>query len=388
MKGDVSKEEVKAQLANKLARSDEARRVRGYIGGRQNERPRLLNKNVGEQFPSGVESHVRGERGVPQYNEDADLTGNYPFSGTARAETTYNPGTERGFSGGAPIPGIPDVPTPAPTVPFTGPLPFGRPTTRPVDPPDVRDRRGFNTGSTGPPSREDSLRGQSSQSRTLDPRDQAILDRQQFNLDRPYSPGVVTPPSISQNPDKPGSAPVEFPPKAPVSADTNSTPTETPVPVGSSDKEKTYRNIQFKEGVGVEGLTSNMTDKLNGLGDIVGEYGAPGIITAGKEERDGSRSSLHPDGDAIDIRLHGGGETPLIDPAKWQELTERLVQYYGKDYDVVLEATRPANADSSWAPHIHVEYQPDKKSREDPTRFNGRENLGPIPQIDLVPRIK
>lgn len=98
--------------------------------------------------------------------------------------------------------------------------------------------------------------------------------------------------------------------------------------------------IQFKEGVSVNGVQPEMAMALHVIGSVYAHMGYYCTVTSGTDGSH-SKNSLHYAGLAVDTR------TRDIAKEFHKELTRRLREALGSEFDVVLESD-----------HIHIEYDP------------------------------
>lgn len=97
-----------------------------------------------------------------------------------------------------------------------------------------------------------------------------------------------------------------------------------------------------KVPVSLDGLTCDMLRGLSITVCILDNYGVDTVLTSGT---DGTHSptSLHPTGNAVDIRTRGQARVLWVGT-----LVPHLTFYLGNQFDVVLEGD-----------HLHIEFDPD-----------------------------
>jgi len=109
--------------------------------------------------------------------------------------------------------------------------------------------------------------------------------------------------------------------------------------------------IQIKPGVQIENLTSPMMLGIMICHGVYSMYtNSPMVITSGTEGYH-QKNSLHPYGNAVDLRLPFSYHSAIDTHAG---LVNSMANFLGESFDVVLEND-----------HIHVEYDP-QRSEEPP----------------------
>jgi len=106
--------------------------------------------------------------------------------------------------------------------------------------------------------------------------------------------------------------------------------------------------LQLKSTVKLFGLRPEMVVALMVVRDAYRDAGAKDLVVTSATDSDHGHSSLHYSGEALDFRTHGLLEIG-IDP---KDLTDKIRDSLGRDFDVLLEAPFTGNE------HVHVEFQP------------------------------
>jgi len=99
--------------------------------------------------------------------------------------------------------------------------------------------------------------------------------------------------------------------------------------------------MKLKEGVKIQGISTELLFALNVADQVYREYDLGGMVVTSLLDGRHSSTSLHYSGNAADLRTRNLG--PDASESVRDDIKDRL----GIDYDVILESD-----------HIHVEYQP------------------------------
>ena len=104
--------------------------------------------------------------------------------------------------------------------------------------------------------------------------------------------------------------------------------------------------IKFKKGTRVSGIRTELVLAILIAEGVYNKYGIDLVLTS-LDDRRHSPTSLHYSGSAVDVRTRNLPRTVDV-----QTVGMEIRQALSNDYDVVVESD-----------HIHIEYQPRRRSR-------------------------
>lgn len=104
--------------------------------------------------------------------------------------------------------------------------------------------------------------------------------------------------------------------------------------------------LRFKDGVLWTGTKMEIVTAILRVWELFNELNIPELTVTSLRDGHHMTGSLHPHGEAVDIRTHGlGTDLPPV-------LIQKIKTILGPGYDVILESRGTPNE------HIHVEWDP------------------------------